>query len=263
MVEWRWGDICIFAGECTSDDQQHHEHSRHMSNKASNHPGREMLPPDDDLVLEIRDRRSERGHKIEITPDAYVSYFENDTGEQLIFVRQRGDAHATLYHSGCDWTPVRLAPDDPTDLPDIVLKGADARWLELCWAASAPRPDRRRLKTAPIWAIDYAFRQQFRTLVSQFVTDAAWVDALEARAVEGLDRSIGVALAADDHAMMDGFSDGLDGRPDRADEQAPSRFRATYATGYRLGRQHRQAGADVSRFATSGRSSTRRTYLCE
>jgi hypothetical protein len=56
--------------------------SKRMSDKTTIAPKREMPTPDGVVVLEIRNRHFARGHKLEVAPDAYVSYFENDLGEQ-------------------------------------------------------------------------------------------------------------------------------------------------------------------------------------
>lgn len=45
---------------------------------------------------------------IEERPGRYLGYFVNKFGEQLVFVHDDGDAHATLFHGDVDWEPYRV-----------------------------------------------------------------------------------------------------------------------------------------------------------
>jgi hypothetical protein len=85
----------------------------------------------------------------------YVSYFVNEHGEQLIFVRKQDKGHAILLHSDLDWQPKLMqgpptlgadAEDVPPDvrrffgdvpvIGDVILNHSEALWLKACFAAS-------------------------------------------------------------------------------------------------------------------------------
>jgi hypothetical protein len=53
----------------------------------------------------------------------YVAYFENEHGEQLIFVREPRAKHGVLLHSDLEWEPKPVA-------------GPEAVWLKACLVAS-------------------------------------------------------------------------------------------------------------------------------
>lgn len=85
----------------------------------------------------------------------YVAYFENEHGEQLIFVREPRAKHGVLLHSDLEWEPKPVAgPAQPGssieglapgvrrffgDVPvlgDVILNGPEAVWLKACLTAS-------------------------------------------------------------------------------------------------------------------------------
>lgn len=85
----------------------------------------------------------------------YVAYFENEHGEQLIFVREPGAKHGVLLHSDLEWEPKPVAgPAQPGatveglpprvrrffgDVPvlgEVILNGPEAVWLKACLVAS-------------------------------------------------------------------------------------------------------------------------------
>lgn len=96
------------------------------------------------------------GHHI--GDDDYVSYFVNELGERMIFVREPGKRHAIFLHSDLDWEP-KLIEGPPTigagsqeispearrflgDVPvvgDTILSHPEALWLKACLAASDRR----------------------------------------------------------------------------------------------------------------------------
>ncbi|MGW4112858.1 hypothetical protein ACWEFJ_18465 [Actinosynnema sp. NPDC004786] len=85
----------------------------------------------------------------------YVSYFVNEFGERLIYVRERKKRHAVLLHSDLDWEPklvtgppkaggtdeqlpadVRRFLDDVPVVGDFILDHPEAMWLKACLAAT-------------------------------------------------------------------------------------------------------------------------------
>jgi hypothetical protein len=81
---------------------------------------------------------------VETGPDQYTSYFENEHGEQWIFVRQQGAPTATVYGAHIGWEAPRTMSSTPEMREDhwsaagLVLTMAEALWLAACWAASQP-----------------------------------------------------------------------------------------------------------------------------
>jgi hypothetical protein len=77
---------------------------------------------------------------IEERPGRYLGYFVNRFGEQLVFVHDDGDAHATLFHSDIDWEPCRVtdAGGQP-DAGDLILSEEERAFVIACWIATAWR----------------------------------------------------------------------------------------------------------------------------
>lgn len=74
----------------------------------------------------------------------YRSYFENEHGEQWIFVYDRAAGEATLYGGDIGWEePVTMCqPSALEDIEimtqiDLVLAPAELTWLKACWMAAA------------------------------------------------------------------------------------------------------------------------------
>ena len=61
----------------------------------------------------------------------YTSYFENEHGEQLVFIYPKGGDRAILYHGGKNWDDsITLVPGGTL----IIMLDADEKeWLLLCW----------------------------------------------------------------------------------------------------------------------------------
>jgi hypothetical protein len=86
------------------------------------------------VILEIRNHHGSPAPRIEIHPEDYVSYWMNGEGEQLVFVRRRGESHATLYHGDLGWGPVHLVSGSAR--PGVALDPLEQLWLSICWAAA-------------------------------------------------------------------------------------------------------------------------------
>ncbi|MHB8695425.1 MAG: hypothetical protein ACYDHH_29720 [Solirubrobacteraceae bacterium] len=77
---------------------------------------------------------------IEERPGRYLGYLVNKFGEQLVFVHDDGDAHATLFHGDVDWEPYRVS--DAGGRPDaggLVLNDEECAFVIACWIATALR----------------------------------------------------------------------------------------------------------------------------
>jgi hypothetical protein len=105
--------------------------------------------------------------------DRYVGFYENEHGEQLIFLRERGE-QPRLYHGDYGWKPVsavwperqRLGSLAPWVAGDLVLDQGEVLWLIACLEASgALREERREISEGPldrllIQGIDEVFQRQ-------------------------------------------------------------------------------------------------------
>jgi hypothetical protein len=67
-------------------------------------------------------------------PNGYRGYFENDYGEQAIFVYNRTTGEGTLYMGDAGWeTPHRVLNGA---IPNLILSPAERAWLDACWKAA-------------------------------------------------------------------------------------------------------------------------------
>jgi hypothetical protein len=74
------------------------------------------------------------------SPSQYLGYFENQHGEQAVFVYDRDSNHAVLYLGDAGWETPHAVVDG--DVPDLVLSEAERLWLRACWqAATANRKE--------------------------------------------------------------------------------------------------------------------------
>ena len=67
-------------------------------------------------------------------PDVYRSYFENQNGEQAIFLYDYEQERGTLYLGDEGWE----YPHDVVDgrVPELILNHPEQLWLSACWEAS-------------------------------------------------------------------------------------------------------------------------------
>lgn len=86
------------------------------------------------------------GVDIEPSEQRYVGFYENQHGEQLVFVHEKGK-EPTLYHGDCGWEPLRAEwPQISTLIPDLspwvsgdtILDDGEVLWLAASLAASNP-----------------------------------------------------------------------------------------------------------------------------
>ena len=73
-------------------------------------------------------------------PGRYLGYFENKFGEQLVFVHDDGELHATVFLGDVDWEPRRVtdAGGGP-DVGDLILNREEWVFVSACWTATAWR----------------------------------------------------------------------------------------------------------------------------
>ena len=73
-------------------------------------------------------------------PGRYLGYFVNKFGEQLVFVHDDGDAHASLFHGNVDWEPYRVTDvGGQPDAGDLILNDEERAFVIACWIATGWR----------------------------------------------------------------------------------------------------------------------------
>jgi hypothetical protein len=93
-----------------------------------------------DELLRVSCHHAAAPPAIEERPGRYLGYFVNKFAEQLVFVHDDGDAHATLFHGDADWEPHRVidAGGRP-DAGDLILNEEEGAFVIACWIATAWR----------------------------------------------------------------------------------------------------------------------------
>jgi hypothetical protein len=82
-----------------------------------------------------------------ISAGAYVGYLKNGRGEELVFIREAGESHATLWHSRGGWRSYRLTARSEAErlvaievgLPTastLHLFRQEHVWLMACWESA-------------------------------------------------------------------------------------------------------------------------------
>ena len=64
--------------------------------------------------------------------DHYISYFENDYGEQLVYQYNRDTHKGTLWHGDIGWENPLIVSDSGLVMGAILSEG-EREWLKLCW----------------------------------------------------------------------------------------------------------------------------------
>ena len=98
----------------------------------------------DAWLLHVRNHHSaESGtppHLDDLRAGQYLGYFENDYGEQAVFVYDRDSRQAILYLGDAGWQTPHAVVDG--GVPDLVLSETERLWVRACWqAATANRKE--------------------------------------------------------------------------------------------------------------------------
>lgn len=99
----------------------------------------------EDEVMRLTNHRASPAPVIEQRSGRYLGYFENEFGEQLVFVHEDGEPDATVFLGDVDWEPRRVS--DGGGLPDagdLVLNEEERAFLIACWIATARRRESAR-----------------------------------------------------------------------------------------------------------------------
>lgn len=73
-------------------------------------------------------------HIDDVNPNQYLGYFENDYGEQAMFVYEHDARTATLYLGDAGWQTPHMVVDGA--VPELVLSPTELLWLRACWQAA-------------------------------------------------------------------------------------------------------------------------------
>jgi hypothetical protein len=68
------------------------------------------------------------------TPNRYHSYFENEYGEQMVFVYDYEANTGTLWFGDIGWQNPQTVTDGK--VPNLVLNEPEKLWLQACWQAA-------------------------------------------------------------------------------------------------------------------------------
>jgi len=99
---------------------------------------------DDAPLFQVRNHHSAEcdtsPHIDDRSPSQYLGYFENQYGEQAVFVYDRDSSQALLYLGDAGWQTPHVVVDGA--VPDLVLAETERLWVRVCWqAATANRKE--------------------------------------------------------------------------------------------------------------------------
>ena len=73
-------------------------------------------------------------HLAELSPSDYRGYFENESGEQAMFVYDRDSSKAVLYLGDARWQTPHAVVDGA--VAELRLSETELLWLRACWQAA-------------------------------------------------------------------------------------------------------------------------------
>ena len=82
---------------------------------------------------------------------SFSAYFENESGEMLVFLVEQISGAVRVYHSDLEnraYT-VEESPDQDVHVPGIILNRSEKLWLSACWEASVFRRKGKKDKSPP------------------------------------------------------------------------------------------------------------------
>jgi hypothetical protein len=94
----------------------------------------------DEELMRLSNHHASLAPVIEERPGRYLGYFENNFGEQLVFVYDDGEADAVVLLGDVGWEPCRVS--DAGGLPnagDVILNDEELAFVSACWIATGWR----------------------------------------------------------------------------------------------------------------------------
>ena len=92
---------------------------------------------DEHIILQIANHHTPAcgtPPRIEEQPGQYLGYFENEYGEQMIFVFDRSSGTGRLYAGDAGWeTPYEVVNGVAQEL---IMGSEESLWLRACWHAA-------------------------------------------------------------------------------------------------------------------------------
>lgn len=74
-------------------------------------------------------------HVDDVGSNHYLGYFENQYGEQAVFIYNHDSHKAVLYLGDAGWDTPHAVVDGA--VPDLILSETERLWLRACWQAAA------------------------------------------------------------------------------------------------------------------------------
>ncbi len=74
-------------------------------------------------------------HVDDVDTGQYLGYFENQYGEQALFIYDHEANKAVLYLGDAGWETPHAVVDGA--VPDLILSDTERLWLRACWQAAA------------------------------------------------------------------------------------------------------------------------------
>ena len=68
------------------------------------------------------------------SPSQYLGYFENQHGEQAVFVYDRDSRQAMVYVGDAGWQMPHTVVEG--SIPDLILSEIEQLWVRACWQAA-------------------------------------------------------------------------------------------------------------------------------
>ncbi|SRR6266851_6929047 len=73
-------------------------------------------------------------HIADVGSNHYVGYFENQSGEQAVFIYDRDSRQGIVYLGDAGWETPHVVAGGA--VPDLVLSETERLWLHACWQAA-------------------------------------------------------------------------------------------------------------------------------
>ena len=91
----------------------------------------------DDSVFSAKNRHNAEAGRLPVEAregnGQYRAYYENQYGEQLVFVYDRDAGQAVLYHGDMDWEPQPVREVSGVIIVPVILDTLEREWLSICW----------------------------------------------------------------------------------------------------------------------------------
>ena len=92
----------------------------------------------DALLFQVRNHHSAScgpsPHIDDLGSNHYLGYFENQYGEQAVFIYDYDANKAVLSLGDAGWEAAHAVPDGA--VPDLILSDTERLWLRACWQAA-------------------------------------------------------------------------------------------------------------------------------